>query len=646
MNLQPLYDVKERLEYAAVAGTGLLSEDFRLQRAAEGLKPLAAASQVFARVDQGVQALLTAPAEKRAGLLLDVLALADAVLYTQGKTGAAGDLTPLPNLGCGGYCSASYCQLAPIMQALTGTGGGRMNQIEQAWQEHPEFFSDYRALPALVQGLGESYAELADLYCQILEAQGPSIVPLLQAGFNPAGKRDMARRVQVMEKLAGASQNDWYLAQLEQAKKPVRGSLIFALRHAPENLEKLIELAKTEKGENKDMACRALARMEGEGVLDYWRKLAEKNEDKTLDYMQGALSDTACRITAELWDKALDYYRPVAQQPQSQALTSEDLGRLQHLIDALEDKSSPEIWETYQKIARLGLGLDRVMETNEKGKKNRILMTFNAAGYYRNTRGQRPFSETAPLCLARSIRANPEPGLCRLAGQLNQLFGGPWAIPALMAALTALDSEEAYERAEEILGPGGQKRPDSRFLLQDALWGLAWEENQKAFLFYNVYRHDPISEKVTYATIPIKAPLDPRWYDLLMQVGELDSILLNLLRPLEPELKQRIGKYCYARITTRGHLDPQAYVNALLKCDWKDWDGFMVKCVQSSGQVWFRNAMAVLERLPISYQDKADQLETIMELIKSKKVKAQYGTWPEAAAKQTVANWRRQAEQA
>ena len=60
----------------------------------------------------------------------------------------------------------------------------------------------------------------------------------------------------------------------------------------------------------------------------------------------------------------------------------------------------------------------------------------------------------------------------------------------------------------------------------------------------------------------------------------------------------------------------------------------------------FRNAMAVLERLPISYQDKADQLETIMELIKSKKVKAQYGTWPEAAAKQTVANWRRQAEQA
>ena len=49
MNLQPLYDVKERLEYAAIAGTGLLSEDFRLQRAAEGLKPLAATSREIGR---------------------------------------------------------------------------------------------------------------------------------------------------------------------------------------------------------------------------------------------------------------------------------------------------------------------------------------------------------------------------------------------------------------------------------------------------------------------------------------------------------------------------------------------------------------------------------------------------------------------
>ena len=95
MNLQPLYDVKERLEYAAIAGTGLLGEDFRLRRAADDLKPLAAASPVFAKIDGGVQKLLSAPAEQKAGLLLDVLALVDAVAYTQAKTGIEGELEPL-----------------------------------------------------------------------------------------------------------------------------------------------------------------------------------------------------------------------------------------------------------------------------------------------------------------------------------------------------------------------------------------------------------------------------------------------------------------------------------------------------------------------------------------------------------------------
>ena len=102
MDLQPLYDVKERLEAAAIAGTGLLSEDFRLQRAAEGLKPLAGASPVFGKIGAGLDQLLSAPAGERSGLLLDVLALADAVVYTQGKTGMDGGSEPLPT-GSGQY---------------------------------------------------------------------------------------------------------------------------------------------------------------------------------------------------------------------------------------------------------------------------------------------------------------------------------------------------------------------------------------------------------------------------------------------------------------------------------------------------------------------------------------------------------------
>ena len=52
MNLQPLYDVKTRLEYAAIAGVSLLGEDFRLQRGLEAMKPLAAASPVLGKINE------------------------------------------------------------------------------------------------------------------------------------------------------------------------------------------------------------------------------------------------------------------------------------------------------------------------------------------------------------------------------------------------------------------------------------------------------------------------------------------------------------------------------------------------------------------------------------------------------------------
>ena len=227
MNLRPLYDVKERLEQAAIAGVGLLAEDFRLSRAAEQLKPLAGASPVFGKIDAGLTQLLSAPAGERSGLLLDVLALVDAVAYTQGQTGATGDLVPLP-AGGGQYQELSYSQLSPLLTALTTTGGGRMELVKSAWEDHPEFFSDYRILPAVVDGLGDSYGELAELNAGILKGIGPAALPLLKTGFDPAGNRAMARRVEVISALEGAAATPWLRELLPQSKKDVRAAVLTA----------------------------------------------------------------------------------------------------------------------------------------------------------------------------------------------------------------------------------------------------------------------------------------------------------------------------------------------------------------------------------------------------------------------------------
>ena len=204
-SLQPLYDVKERLEAAAIAGTGLLGEDFRLQRAAEAMKPLAAASPVFAKISAGLDKLLAAPAEDRAGLLLDTLALVDAVAYTQGRSGMEGEITPLPT-GGGPYIQISHGQIQPLLTALTTTGGGRMVVIQSAWEDHPEFFTDFRVLPVVIAGLGDGYSEIAELNASILKKAGPIALPLLKQGFEPAGNRAMARRVEVIAALEGETE--------------------------------------------------------------------------------------------------------------------------------------------------------------------------------------------------------------------------------------------------------------------------------------------------------------------------------------------------------------------------------------------------------------------------------------------------------
>ncbi|MCI8554721.1 MAG: HEAT repeat domain-containing protein [Clostridiales bacterium] len=278
MNLQPLYDVKERLEYAAIAGVGLLGEDFRLQRAAQGLKPLASASPVFAKIDSSLDALLSAPAKQRAELLLDTLALVDAVAYTQASAGLPGEIESLP-VGGGGTCQQiSYGQLHPLLTALTSTGGGRMEIVKSTWESHPAYFSDFRVLPALVAGLGDSYSELAELNAEILKKQGPSVLPLLKKDFDPAGKRDMERRVEVIAKLEGAQAVPWLHDILPQAKKEVRAAVITALGRETDSTSLLLDLVKSERGKCRDAALQSLALHEGDAVRDFWTAELKKNE--------------------------------------------------------------------------------------------------------------------------------------------------------------------------------------------------------------------------------------------------------------------------------------------------------------------------------------------------------------------------------
>ncbi|MDE7193818.1 MAG: hypothetical protein K2O14_07595, partial [Oscillospiraceae bacterium] len=160
MDIAPVYELKARLRAAAIAGTNLLSEDFRLKKAAESFAPLAKASPVFAKINEMTEKLMSDGSPEN---LLDTITLVDAVITTLGTVEVQGEIEDIPAAGGGtAIVNAPYSQLSAVLGALTESGGGQYNTFMEVKEEHPELLNDYRVKPALVKGLGASYSELAD----------------------------------------------------------------------------------------------------------------------------------------------------------------------------------------------------------------------------------------------------------------------------------------------------------------------------------------------------------------------------------------------------------------------------------------------------------------------------------------------------
>ena len=84
MDITPIYDLRDRLRTAMIAGTSLLAEDFRLKRAVEAMAPLEKAAPVFAKVGEFCKKLIASGSgtEDKEDLLLDAITLVDAVCCT------------------------------------------------------------------------------------------------------------------------------------------------------------------------------------------------------------------------------------------------------------------------------------------------------------------------------------------------------------------------------------------------------------------------------------------------------------------------------------------------------------------------------------------------------------------------------------
>lgn len=538
MNLQPLYDVKARLEQAAIAGTGLLGEDFRLQRAAESLKPLAAASPVFGKIDGGLRALLSAPAEERAGLLLDLLALVDAVAYTQGKTGMAGELEPLPT-GGGTFQQISYGQLSPLLTALTTTGGGRLEIIQSAWEDHPEFFTDYRVLPAVVDGLGDSYGEIAELNAKILKQSGPAALPLLKEGFDPAGNRAMARRVEIISALEGAGATPWLREVLPQAKKDVRAAVLTALGKDAKNLSLLLELAQTEKGANRDAVLKALAGQEGEPVASFWAREVEKHS-QSVKFLEPSNEEWAIQLVASGLRQRLEQFLDGGKRPSYEEGTD-----LTTWCWSLGHKDSPAMLDFWRWADSRMEEIDQLKDEKGRSFFFGVKLTDRLLDILRHT-GPGPLRD---YCIG---LFDSHPAMTRYL-QIS-----------FLAAVLSLPAAEVFEKygpcilTEEPAEDAERKKTLNTVLLR-ALGDVWWYPQGER---YNVFGGQPAAE-----------PLDIRWIERLTQavytdvqrrgrtspfacywedVPEFDRTLMRLVNQSDGRCRELMAPYLRRRLGETG----------------------------------------------------------------------------------------------
>lgn len=307
MDITPIYELKSRLRAAAIAGTSLLSEDFRLKKAAEGFSALAGSSPVFAKINEMTNKLLS---DGKPEYLLDTITLVDAVITTLATVGTSEEIEPIEISGnvsgnFGAVVNAPYSQLSPLLDALTTSGSGNYNTFLNIRDNFPELMNDYRVKPVLVKGLSASYSELAAEVEKTICKMGKDMLPLLKTQFDPKGNKGAVRCVNVIQTIAGADENDFYLEQLENAEKDVRKALIYALRHDEGNIDRLIELTKTEKGKAKNAALNALASFDCERAAEFFGEYAKKKPADVIGVMNQVSSKWSSELTARLIDELL-----------------------------------------------------------------------------------------------------------------------------------------------------------------------------------------------------------------------------------------------------------------------------------------------------------------------------------------------------
>ena len=605
MNFEPLYELKNRLENVAVVGINLVKDDFRLKRAVEQVKEYSTVAKVFKQIYDMGSSLISTDNEDKCDLFLDLLALLDAVLCTQATTysGAKPQEIKTITKNKDFYKELHYSELSPLVYALTETGSGRYEIIENIIENNSKLLNDFRVKNYMIHGLSDKYSEISYIITEELKKQGKEVIPLLKDGFDPQGKRDMVLRFDIISTLCKEEENDFYKYCIENGSKEIKEIAIEALKYSQDNIDYILDLTKTEKGKLKNKAFEALSYMNDDRAEKEWDKFFKKKPFENILYLQN---------TNQQW--AIDY--------------------LTNYIEEYVKELKKE-----DKKKEVGVEVSSLCMMTFKRRTNKLLSLYKELYPYNRYEIKR--------ILSYYIVSEVDKEIIDLVKELSEKYEGEFLEQEFLISLIKDKPETVYKNFSKYIGVGKSqkeikdlfsnfflgkhsKTKESARIQEDfrtvfnIIFHIEYKEESKEYILYWQNIDD-------YSVMEVKlSGFDKKWYDIIFELdndyyenwnsySSYNSSIKRLYNPDIKGMKEKYGKFYYNIILSR---IPYGYdIEFLNKLEWTDYKDFLKGKIDiEKNPSAFANRVRyvgyILQDTLMSESDLIEQLEEIMAINK------------------------------
>ena len=605
MNFEPLYELKNRLENVAVVGINLVKDDFRLKRAVEQVKEYSTVAKVFKQIYDMGSSLISTDDEDKCDLFLDLLALLDAVLCTQTTTYSGDKPQEIKTIAKNKdyYKELHYSELSPLLYALTETGSGRCEIIENIIENNSKLLNDFRVKNYMIHGLSDKYSEISYIITEELKKQGKEVIPLLKDGFDPQGKRDMVLRLDIISTLCKEEENDFYKYCIENGSKEIKEIAIEALKYSQDNIDYILDLIKTEKGRLKNKAFEALSYMNDDRAEKEWDKFFKKKPFENILYLQN---------TNQQW--AIDY--------------------LTNYIEEYVKELKKE-----DKKKEVGVEVSSLCMMTFKKRTSKLLSLYKELYPYNRYEIKR--------ILDYYIVSKLDKEIIDLIKELSEKYEGELLQEEFLISLIKDKAETVYKNFSKYLGVGKSqkeikdlfsnfflgkhsKTKESARIQEDfrtvfnIIFHIEYKEESKEYILYWQNIDD-------YSVMKVKlSGFDKKWYDIIFELdndyyenwnsySSYNSSIKRLYNPDIKGMKEKYGKFYYNIILSR---IPYGYdIEFLNKLEWTDYKDFLKGKIDiEKNPSAFANRVRyvgyVLQDTLMSESDLIEQLEEIMAINK------------------------------